>query len=78
MRDQLQTYLTENSIQTLIHYPIPPHQQQAYASAEFYNKSLPTTERIHREVLSLPMSPIMTDSEVQSVVEACNAFSVDA
>lgn len=78
VREKLVHHLNASGIQTLIHYPIPPHQQQAYASAEFYNKSLPTTERIHREVLSLPMSPIMTDSEVQSVVEACNAFSVDA
>nr|WP_124402451.1 DegT/DnrJ/EryC1/StrS family aminotransferase [Pseudomonas synxantha] len=77
-REKLQQHLAASGVQTLIHYPIPPHQQQAYAGADFYNKSFPVTERIHREVLSLPMSPVMTDAEVHHVVEACNSFSVDA
>lgn len=77
-REKLQSHLAASGVQTLIHYPIPPHQQQAYANADFYNKSFPLTERIHREVLSLPISPVMTDAEAHSVVEACNRFSVDA
>ncbi|AZE66047.1 dTDP-4-amino-4,6-dideoxygalactose transaminase [Pseudomonas synxantha] len=78
VREALQRHLAESGVQTLIHYPIPPHQQQAYAKSDFFNKSFPITERIHREVLSLPISPVMTDAEAQRVVEACNSFSVDA
>ncbi|MHA4966568.1 DegT/DnrJ/EryC1/StrS family aminotransferase [Pseudomonas extremorientalis] len=77
-REALQGHLAASGVQTLIHYPIPPHQQQAYAGADFYNKSFPITECIHREVLSLPISPVMTDAEAQRVVEACNSFSVEA
>ncbi|WP_210711934.1 DegT/DnrJ/EryC1/StrS family aminotransferase [Pseudomonas protegens] len=72
-RDELQTFLTEQGVQTLIHYPIPPHKQQAYAA--YGSLSLPTTETIHREVLSLPISPIMSDDEIATVVRAINAFS---
>lgn len=72
-RDRLQQYLTENGIQTLIHYPIPPHKQRAYASM---NKlSFPITEIIHEQVLSLPMSSVMTDDAVESVVKYINLFS---
>ena len=72
-RDQLQTYLTEQGIQTLIHYPIPPHKQEAYK--EWSHLSLPITERIHSQILSLPISPVMTDDEVQRVIEAVNKFN---
>ncbi|WOE82539.1 DegT/DnrJ/EryC1/StrS family aminotransferase [Pseudomonas protegens] len=72
-RDELQRFLTEQGVQTLIHYPIPPHKQQAYAA--YGSLSLPTTEAIHREVLSLPISPVMSDDEIASVVRAVNAFS---
>ncbi|AZF15100.1 DegT/DnrJ/EryC1/StrS aminotransferase family protein [Pseudomonas sp. R3-18-08] len=78
MREALQRHLAECGVQTLIHYPIPPHQQQAYSQSDFYNKSFPITECIHREVLSLPISPVMSDVEARRVVEACNSFSVDA
>lgn len=78
VRDALQCHLAKSGVQTLIHYPIPPHQQQAYIQSEFYNKTFPITERIHREVLSLPISPVMTDAEAYHVVEVCNSFSVDA
>lgn len=71
-RDRLQQYLTEQGIQTLIHYPIPPHQQQAYS--EWNNYSFPITEQIHREILSLPISPVMEQQEVVKVVEAINAY----
>lgn len=71
-RKKLQNYLTENGVQTLIHYPIPPHQQQAYK--EWNTLSFPITEQIHKEVLSLPMSPVMTDEEVKKVVEVINRY----
>ncbi len=72
-RDELQLFLSNQGVQTLIHYPVPPHKQQAYAS---YNSlSLPLTETIHREVLSLPISPVMTQEEISTVIGAVNAFA---
>ena len=71
-RDKLQQYLTDNNIQTLIHYPIPPHKQEAYK--EWNNLSFPITKQIHNEVLSLPISPVLTDEEVQTVVKVINQF----
>jgi dTDP-4-amino-4,6-dideoxygalactose transaminase len=71
-RYSLQKYLLENGIQTLIHYPIPPHQQEAYKNLN--PLSFPITEKIHREVLSLPISPVMEDEEVHKVIEIINKF----
>ncbi len=71
-RNALQTYLTENGIQTLIHYPIPPHKQQAYK--EWNELSFPISEKIHEEVLSLPISPVMTEEEVEKVIAIVNRF----
>lgn len=71
-RNELQRYLTEQGIQTLIHYPIPPHKQQAYK--EWNNLSFAITEKIHNEVLSLPISPVMAEDEIVKVVEAINRF----
>lgn len=71
-RDALQKYLESCGIQTNIHYPTPPHKQLAYK--EWENISLPITEKIHREVISLPISPVLTDEEAKKAVEACNAF----
>lgn len=71
-RDELQRYLTEQGIQTLIHYPIPPHKQQAYKG--WNNLSFAITEKIHNEVLSLPISPVMAEDEIVKVVEAINRF----
>lgn len=72
-REKLQEYLSENGIQTLIHYPIPPHQQKAY---RYYNLlSFPITEKIHEEVLSLPISPVMEDEEVDKIIEICNLYA---
>lgn len=72
-RNRLQSYLEANGIQTLIHYPIPPHKQQAYP---VYNHlSFPITEKIHDEVLSLPMSPVMTETEINRIIEIINTFS---
>ncbi|PJE13966.1 DegT/DnrJ/EryC1/StrS family aminotransferase [Legionella sp.] len=71
-RAELQQHLTQHGVETLIHYPIPPHKQLAY---ENYNQhSYPLTETIHQEVLSLPMSPTISLSEVEKVIEACNTF----
>lgn len=71
-RDRLQHYLAENGIQTLIHYPVPPHRQKAYR--EWNHLSYPVTEQIHREVLSLPISQVMSDAEVEKVVEVINRY----
>jgi len=71
-RDTLQKFLHERSIQTLIHYPIPPHKQKAYE--ELSGLSLPLTEKIHKEVLSLPISPTMSVDEVTLVIDAVNSF----
>ena len=73
-RDRLREYLSAAGIETGIHYPIPPHKQQAYS--EWNGRSYPVSERIHREILSLPMSPVMEQWEVQRVIEAVNAYSV--
>lgn len=72
-RDQLQAHLKKNGVQTVIHYPIPPHKQQAYR--EWNNLHLPVTEQIHEEVLSLPISPVMQDEEVERVCDVVNRFS---
>lgn len=71
-RDELQRYLTEKGIQTNIHYPIPPHKQVCYK--EYSQLELPVTERIHREELSLPISPVLTMDEIQYVVECLNTW----
>lgn len=69
-RDKLQKFLTENGIQTLIHYPIPPHKQEAYKDlSDLY---LPITETIHNEVLSLPISPVLEEIEISKVIETIN------
>ncbi len=71
-RDRLQQFLADHGVQTLIHYPTPPHKQMAYK--EFSGFSYPITEMIHREVLSLPVSQIMTDHQVIEVVKVINGF----
>jgi dTDP-4-amino-4,6-dideoxygalactose transaminase len=73
-RDELQNHLTKNNIQTQIHYPIPPHKQACFANSPLAKLHLPITEQIHREVLSLPISPVMTPEEIRAVVEAVNSF----
>ncbi len=71
-RNQLQKFLTKKNVQSLIHYPIPPHLQEAYAELE--ELSLPIAEKIHKQILSLPIYPTMTDEDVQLVVSAVNQF----
>ena len=71
-REILQQYFTENGIQTLIHYPIPPHKQECYKVLN--NISLPVTEFIHQNELSLPISPVLTINEAKRVIELINRF----
>ena len=71
-RTELQKFLSENSIQTVIHYPIPPHQQKALSNCN--HLSFPITEKIHDEVLSLPMSPVLTMVEVDYIIKILNQF----
>lgn len=73
-RVRLQKYLTENGIQTLIHYPIPPHKQLAYK--EWNEWSFPITQKIHHEVLSLPISQVITEEEVKKVVSIVNDYDI--
>ncbi|WP_129022224.1 DegT/DnrJ/EryC1/StrS family aminotransferase [Edaphocola flava] len=72
-RNTLQQYLSENGIHTLIHYPIPPHKQQAYKNMN--DLSFVISEQIHKEVLSLPISPVMTDVEVSTVIDIINNWN---
>lgn len=71
-RDKLKNYMADNGVQTLIHYPVPPHKQKAYS--EYNNLSFPLTEAMHNEVLSLPMSPVLTDDDVQQVITIINQY----
>ena len=71
-RDELSEHLHKCDIQTLIHYPIPPHKQEAYS--EFNILNLPFTEKIHNQILSIPIGPEMSDEEVNLVVKSCNIF----
>jgi len=71
-RDELQKYLEANGIQTLIHYPIPPHKQQCYA--EWNGLSLPVTEKIHAQELSLPISPLLSARDIEEIIESVNSF----
>jgi dTDP-4-amino-4,6-dideoxygalactose transaminase len=71
-RDELQAFLTERGVQTLIHYPIPPHKQECYKA--WNNRSYPITERIHAQELSIPMNQVVTPQEAQTVVDCLNDF----
>lgn len=73
-RDELQQYLTENGVQTIIHYPIPPHKQECYKN--WNDRSYPITEKIAEEELSLPMSPVMAEDEVNEVIRIINEWKV--
>lgn len=71
-REKLQKYLADNGVQTLIHYPIPPHKQGAYKALN--NFKLSVTEKIHKQVMSLPIGPTITVEQVNHVVKICNSF----
>ncbi len=72
-RDALRAYLDTNGVQTQIHYPIPPYKQECYK--EVGHLSFPITEEIHDTILSLPMSPVMTNDEIHKVVGVINVFN---
>lgn len=72
-RDRLVAYLTEKGIQTLVHYPIPPHMQQAYKGV--FTGEYPITENIHNNILSLPMGPVTNIKDVEWIIESLNNFS---
>lgn len=71
-RDRLAKYLEDNGIQTNIHYPTPPHLQGAYQ--EWNSLSFPLTEKIHKEVLSLPISPVLTNEEVKKITDIISSW----
>jgi dTDP-4-amino-4,6-dideoxygalactose transaminase len=71
-RDQLQQWLASNGIDTLVHYPCAPHQQQAYA--EFHQLSLPVTETLQQQVLSLPIGPTLSEANISWVIRMCNVY----
>jgi dTDP-4-amino-4,6-dideoxygalactose transaminase len=75
-RDHLQAYLKQQGIETLIHYPIPPHKQRALNPevSGWNNLRFPITEKIHNEVLSIPISPIMTTEEVDFIIQTLNQY----
>ena len=72
-RDELQQYLKDNGVQTLIHYPIPPHLQECY-NGVWQGLSLPITERLAKQELSLPISQVMSSEDMEKVVEVLNGF----
>ena len=71
-RDDLKSYLNNNGIGTLIHYPIPPHKQRAFS--EWNHLSYPITEQIHNEVLSIPLSPYLNETDQKYIVEKLNEY----
>jgi len=71
-RDELQEYLKENEIQTLIHYPIPPHKQACYK--QWNNRNYPVTEKIHAQEISIPMNQVISQEESKEVVRVLNNF----
>ncbi len=75
-RDALQRHLLAHGIHSQVHYPVPPHRQPAYP--DLHDRRLPLTERLHDEVLSLPMGPTLDESAVERVIAACNAFACPA
>lgn len=73
-RTQLQQHFDQHAVQTLIHYPIPPHKQAAYA--EWQQHSYPISEALHHTVMSLPISPSQSIEDTQKIIQICNQFKV--
>jgi len=77
-RDELQEYLSNHGVQTLIHYPIPPHQQECYQKNEelmIPNEGMPITEKIHQQELSIPMNQVLSLADAKIIVDLLNAFA---
>lgn len=72
-REELMRHLAANGIEAAVHYPVPPHRQGAFPGLQ--GRELPITDRLHAQVLSLPIGPAMSDEDVECVIGACNAFS---
>ena len=72
-RDKFQNYLSENNIQSIIHYPIPPHKQECFK--EWNNLSFPISEQIANEVLSLPISPVLNEDEISKLINIINSYT---
>ena len=73
-RDALQQHLTQSAVQTLIHYPVPPHKQQAYQHLPVAQASYPLAEQFAQEILSLPIGPQLSDADVEATISAIRAF----
>lgn len=73
-REHLQKYLANNGIETLINYPIPPHKQESLI--KFNSLQLPITEEIHRTILSLPISPVLTDNKIDYIINTINNYTI--
>ncbi len=72
-RGKFQSHMSKHKVETMIHYPIPPHKQDAYLN--YKNLSFPITEKIHKEVVSLPISPAMDNADISRVIEAANSYN---
>jgi dTDP-4-amino-4,6-dideoxygalactose transaminase len=72
-RNKFQQFLSDNGVQTVIHYPVPPHKQSAYKSMNSLN--LPITEEIHETILSIPIDISMSNEDVKTVIDACNRYN---
>lgn len=72
-RNELKKYLSDNGVQTIIHYPVPPHKQKAFK--EWNNKKFPITEKIHNEVLSLPISSVQTINDTKKIISIINRWN---
>jgi dTDP-4-amino-4,6-dideoxygalactose transaminase len=77
-RDRLQAYLKSRGVNALVHYPVPPHLQKAYPELEICRGTFPVTEAIHREVLSLPMGPHLSDCDVQRTIDEIKSFDSES
>jgi len=73
-RNKLQSHLLTQGVQSLIHYPLPPHKQQAYQN--WNSMTLPVTEKIHQQVLSLPVDPSMSKNDVDVVISSVNSYFI--
>ena len=73
-RDALKVFLEEHGIQTLIHYPIPPHQQKAFIGYDFHNLHYPIAEKLAQQMLSLPLYPGMTDDQISYVCDIVKRY----